>query len=54
MWGTREAAERLGVSQSQVRMLCRQGVIPAMRIGRDWLVTDLKYRRRRKPKKGGY
>jgi len=50
MIGTREAAERLGLSQAHVRRLLEQGAIEGKRLGRDWIVLNLSYKRRRKPK----
>jgi excisionase family DNA binding protein len=50
-----EAAQKLGLDPSQVRRLLRNGKIAGKRLGRDWVVLELSYRRRRKPKtkKGG-
>jgi len=50
MYSTREAAEKLGLSQEQVRLLARKGVIKAKRLGHDWVVLELNYKRKRKPK----
>ena len=50
MYTTNEAAEILGLSQSHVRLLARNGSIKAKRLGHDWLILDLKYDRKRKPK----
>ena len=52
MYSTREAAEILGLSQSHVRLLARTGKIEAKWIGRDWVVLNLDYQRKRKPKGG--
>ena len=38
----------LGLSQDYVRLLARKGVLKAKRLGRDWVVLDLSYKRRRK------
>lgn len=49
---TAEAARRLGVAAVTVRWLISNGVLPARRVGRDWLIdpADLdKARDRRKP-----
>ena len=51
MYSTKEAAEKLGLSQDHVKLLARTGVIKARKIGRDWIVLDLNYKRRRKPKR---
>ena len=50
MYSTKEAAERLGLSQDHVRLLARKGVIKAKKLGHDWVVLDLEYKRRRRPK----
>ncbi|MFC2032962.1 helix-turn-helix domain-containing protein [Chloroflexota bacterium] len=50
MYSTREASEKLGLSQSHVRLLAREGIIEAKWIGRDWVVLNLDYQRKRKPK----
>jgi len=52
MIGTREAAERLDLSQAHVRRLLEDGTIEGKRLGRDWIVLNLSYRRKRKPKVG--
>ncbi len=50
---SQEAAERLGVSHSHMRLLLRQGRIQGIKLGRDWLIEidSLDYKRKRKPKK---
>ena len=50
MYSTKEAAQKLGLSQEQVRLLARKGVIKAKRLGHDWVVLELNYTRKRKPK----
>ncbi len=52
MYSTKEAGKLLGLSQEHVRILARTGVIEAKKIGRDWIVLDLNYTRKRKPKGG--
>jgi len=52
MYSTKEAAEKLGLSQDHVRLLARKGIIPAKRLGHDWAILDLDYQRKRKPKGG--
>ena len=49
MYSTREAGKKLGISQDHVRLLVRTGVIEGKKIGRDWIVLDLNYKRRRRP-----
>ena len=52
MYSTKEAAKRLGLSPDHVRLLARSGVIEAKKVGRDWVILDLDYSRKRKPKGG--
>lgn len=50
MYSVKEAAQRLGLDASQVRRLLAKGEIKGVKLARDWVVLDLSYRRRRKPK----
>ena len=50
MYSTKVTAERLGLSQDHVRLLARKGIIKAKKLGHDWVVLDLNYTRKRKPK----
>ena len=52
MYSTKEAAEKLGLSQDHVRLLARKGIIAAKKLGHDWIVLDLAYARKRKAKGG--
>lgn len=36
--GTKEAAERLQVSQQRIQALIKDGRLPAEKVGRDWLI----------------
>ena len=38
--GTKEAAEKLGVSLRRVQQLIEMGTLPAQRIGRDYLIQE--------------
>ncbi len=51
MYSTKEAAEKLGLSPDHVRLLARTGQIKAKRLGHDWVILELKYKRKRKPKR---
>jgi excisionase family DNA binding protein len=51
MYSTNEAAEKLGLSQPHVKLLARKGVIKAKKVGRDWIVLSLDYKRKRRLKK---
>jgi excisionase family DNA binding protein len=37
---TNEAAEQLGISPQQVRLIIRRGKLPAERQGRDWFIKQ--------------
>jgi excisionase family DNA binding protein len=37
---TNDAAARLGLSARRVRMLIDEGRLPAVRVGRDWLIQE--------------
>jgi excisionase family DNA binding protein len=51
LYSTKEASKILGISQDHVRLLARTGQIKAQRLGRDWVILELKYKRKRKPKR---
>lgn len=51
IYSTKEAAERLGLSPDHVRALARKGVVPARKLGHDWVVLGLDYQRKRKAKR---
>jgi excisionase family DNA binding protein len=55
MYSTKEAAEKMKLSQERVRALAQAGLIPAKKVGNSWVILELTYKRRRKPKrqKGG-
>ena len=40
MLTTTEAAAIIGVSRHEAQRLCRLGLLPAQRLGRDWLVLE--------------
>ena len=50
MYSTRETAKILGLSQDHVKLLARKGLIKAQKVGRDWVVLELDYTRKRNPK----
>lgn len=50
MYSVKEAAQKLGLDTSQVRRLLAEGKIKGVKLARDWVVLDLNYKRRRKPK----
>ncbi len=49
---TKDAASALGVNDSRVRQLILAGQLPAMKLGRDWVIEERnlkKVENRRKP-----
>jgi len=50
MYSVKEAAHKLGIDTSQVRRLLSKGEIKGVKLARDWIVLELTYKRRRKPK----
>ena len=50
MYSTREAAQKLGLSPDHVKLLARKGKIKAKKLGHDWVILSLDYKRKRKPK----
>ena len=51
MYSVKEAAVRLGVSERRVRVLLEEKRIQGKKLGRDWVVLSLDYKRKRKPKR---
>lgn len=47
---SREAAERLGLSQDHVRRLLGDRILRGKKIGNSWVVLGLNYKRKRRPK----
>ncbi len=52
VYSVNEAAEKLNLDPSQIRRLLAKGEIKGKKLGRDWVVLDLNYTRKRKPKGG--
>jgi len=50
MYSVKEAAQKLGLDSSQVRRLLAKGEIKGVKLARDWVVLELTYKRKRKPK----
>jgi excisionase family DNA binding protein len=47
----KDAARSLGISEAHCRRLLETGKIQGTKLGHDWVVRVLKYKRKRKPKK---
>jgi excisionase family DNA binding protein len=50
IYSVEEAAERLGLEGSHVDRLLRKGQIKGKKLGRNWVVLSLNYKRKRRPK----
>lgn len=53
IWSVKQAAAKLGVSERHLRLLLKKGQVKGRKLGGTWLILDLDYKRKRKPK-GGY
>ncbi len=51
IFSVKEAAEKLGFDPAHVRRLLAKGEIKGKKLGHDWVVLSLDYKRKRKPKK---
>jgi excisionase family DNA binding protein len=52
MYSVKEAAHHIGISERHLRLLLQSGEVKGKKLGRDWIVLDLNYTRKRKPKGG--
>jgi hypothetical protein len=50
MYGRKEAAPGIGISDRQLRLLLGRGKIKGKKLGHDWVVLSLDYTRKRNPK----
>ena len=50
MWSVKEAAQGMGISERYLRDLLESGQIEGKKLGHDWVVLSLEYKRKRKPK----
>lgn len=53
MYSTKEAATKMGISPDHLRHLLANGEVEGKKLGHDWVVLSLDYKRKRKPKKKG-
>lgn len=52
MYTVREAAAKIGISERHLRLLLSTGKIEGRKLGRDWIVLNLNYKRKRRIKGG--
>ena len=52
MYSVKEAASKLKISDSHCRRLLESGKIEGKKLGHDWVVLSLDYKRKRKLKRG--
>jgi excisionase family DNA binding protein len=50
MYSVKQAAAQLGVTDRHVRLLLATGAISGRKLGHDWVVLSLEYKRRRRSK----
>ena len=46
----KEASKELGISERRIRKLLEEGRIKGKKLGRDWVVLNLEYKRKRRLK----
>jgi len=51
IYSTKEAADKLKLSQAHIRRLLEGGQLVGKKLGRDWIVFSLDYKRKRKAKR---
>ncbi len=51
LYSVKEAAEKLGLESSHIRRLLAKGEIEGKKLGHDWVVLSLDYKRKPKRKK---
>ncbi len=51
MYSSKEASQRMGISDSHLRRLLESGQVEGKKLGHDWVVLSLEYKRKRKPKR---
>jgi len=52
MYSVKEAAQKMGMSERHLRWLLAKGAVNGKKLGHDWVVLSLDYKRKRKPKGG--
>jgi len=52
VYSVKEAAQKIGLSEQHLRLLLKEGKIEGKKLGHDWVVLSLDYKRKRKLKGG--
>ena len=50
IYSVKDAAQRMRISDSHLRRLLEEGKVRGKKLGHDWVVLGLRYRRKRRPK----
>jgi hypothetical protein len=50
IYSVKEASAKLGLSEQHTRYLLSRGKIKGKKLGHDWVVLSLDYKRKRRPK----
>jgi hypothetical protein len=48
MYSVKEAATKIGLSERHLRLLLKEGKIEGRKLGHDWVVLSLDYKRKRR------
>jgi hypothetical protein len=48
MYSVKEAANKIGISERHLRLLLKRGKVEGKKLGHDWVVLSLDYKRKRK------
>lgn len=48
MYSVKEAANKIGLSERHLRLLLKEGKVAGKKLGHDWVVLSLDYKRKRK------
>jgi excisionase family DNA binding protein len=51
MYSVKEAAQKMKISDSHLRRLLESGQVEGKKLGHDWVVLSLDYKRKRKPRR---
>ena len=52
MWSVKQAAKEMNISEQHLRLLLNKGEVKGRKLTGTWVVLELDYKRKRKPKGG--